>query len=85
MKYRNIYLNRLNSNLYPATWDLSIGNSEKGTFVLAMMQEMVENHGDGYSYMMERVNNYIERILAAKKGFSGKNRIQGKFNGAGKF
>ena len=41
----------------------------KGTFVLAMMQEMVENHGDGYSYMMERVNNYIERILAAKKGF----------------
>jgi maltose alpha-D-glucosyltransferase/alpha-amylase len=34
-----------------------------------MVQEMVENHGDGYSYMMERVNNYIERILAAKKGF----------------
>lgn len=39
----------------------------KGTFVLAMMQEMIENHGDGYSYLMERVNNYIERILAAKK------------------
>jgi maltose alpha-D-glucosyltransferase/alpha-amylase len=38
----------------------------KGTFVLAMMQEMIENHGDGYSYMLERVNNYIERILAAK-------------------
>jgi len=41
----------------------------KGNFVVAMVQEMVENHGDGYSYMMERVNNYIERILAAKKGF----------------
>ena len=41
----------------------------KGTFVIAMMQEMIENHGDGYSYMMERVNNYIERILAAKKDF----------------
>jgi maltose alpha-D-glucosyltransferase/alpha-amylase len=32
-----------------------------------MMQEMIENHGDGYSYLMERVNNYIERILAARK------------------
>jgi maltose alpha-D-glucosyltransferase / alpha-amylase len=41
----------------------------KGTLVLAMMQEMIENHGDGYSYMLERVNNYIERILAAKGDF----------------
>ncbi|MFI5187752.1 MAG: maltose alpha-D-glucosyltransferase [Chitinophagales bacterium] len=41
----------------------------KGTFVLAMMQRMIENHGDGYGYMLERVNNYIERILAAKKDF----------------
>ncbi|HMG68934.1 MAG TPA: maltose alpha-D-glucosyltransferase, partial [Chitinophagaceae bacterium] len=40
-----------------------------GTIVLAMMQEMIENHGDGYSYMMERVNNFIERILAAGKDF----------------
>src|SRR5262249_37012472 len=39
----------------------------KGIFVLGMLQVMVENHGDGYSYMLERVNNYIERILAAKK------------------
>jgi maltose alpha-D-glucosyltransferase/alpha-amylase len=49
----------------------------KGTFVLAMMQEMVENHGDGYSYMMERVNNYIERIVAAKKGFLEKMEYKG--------
>ena len=40
---------------------------KKGTFTLAMMQKMIENHGDGYSYMLERVNNYIERILAARK------------------
>jgi maltose alpha-D-glucosyltransferase/alpha-amylase len=39
----------------------------KGTYALAMMERMIENHGDGYSYMMERLNNYIERILAAKK------------------
>ena len=40
---------------------------KKGTYSLAMMQAMIENHGDGYSYMQERVNNYIERILAADK------------------
>ena len=36
----------------------------KETITLGMMQELVENHGDGYSYMLERINNYIERILA---------------------
>jgi maltose alpha-D-glucosyltransferase/alpha-amylase len=29
-----------------------------------MMQVMVENHGNGYTYMLERLYNYIERILA---------------------
>jgi len=37
---------------------------EKGSITLGMMQVMVENHGDGRSYMLERLNNYIERILA---------------------
>ena len=50
---------------------------KKGSYVVAMMQEMVENHGDGYSYMLERVNNYIERILAAKKGFLEKLEYKG--------
>ena len=36
----------------------------KDTIALGMMQSLVENHGDGYSYMTERINNYIERILA---------------------
>lgn len=49
-----------------------------GTIVLGMMQEMIENHGDGYRYMMERVNNFIERILAASKDF-----LEGvKYNGS---
>jgi maltose alpha-D-glucosyltransferase / alpha-amylase len=39
---------------------------KKATYVLAMMQDLIENHGDGYSYMLERVNNFIERILARK-------------------
>lgn len=31
---------------------------------LGMMQALAENHGDGRSFMLERINNYIERILA---------------------
>jgi maltose alpha-D-glucosyltransferase/alpha-amylase len=38
--------------------------TEKGLMTLGMMQVMVENHGTGYSYMLERLYNYIERILA---------------------
>lgn len=32
--------------------------------VLGIMQEMIENHGDGYSYVQERMHNYVERIQA---------------------
>ncbi|MBS1601137.1 MAG: maltose alpha-D-glucosyltransferase [Bacteroidetes bacterium] len=39
----------------------------QGMLVLGLMQEMVENHGDGYTYFLERINNYIERILAGEK------------------
>lgn len=53
--------------------------SGKGTFVLAMMQRMIENHGDGYVYMMERINNYIERILAAKKESLQKIEVKGNY------
>jgi maltose alpha-D-glucosyltransferase/alpha-amylase len=34
------------------------------TYNLAMLEKLEENHGDGYSYMHDRVANYIERILA---------------------
>ena len=33
-------------------------------FPLGLLQTMIENHGTGYSFMQERVQNYIERILA---------------------
>ena len=36
----------------------------KDEVVIGMMQSLVENHGNGYSFMLERINNYIERILA---------------------
>ncbi|RYY65642.1 MAG: alpha-amylase, partial [Chitinophagaceae bacterium] len=38
--------------------------SGRGRMVLAIVQELVDNHGNGYDYMRERVNNYIERLLA---------------------
>ncbi|HLZ89780.1 MAG TPA: maltose alpha-D-glucosyltransferase [Puia sp.] len=40
---------------------------KRGCIVLGLLQEMIENHGDGYGFFLERVNNYIERIMAAEK------------------
>ncbi|HXB94362.1 MAG TPA: alpha-glucosidase C-terminal domain-containing protein, partial [Puia sp.] len=40
---------------------------KKGCIVLGLLQEMIENHGDGYGYFQERINNYVERILATGK------------------
>jgi maltose alpha-D-glucosyltransferase/alpha-amylase len=35
------------------------------TFVqMGMLEMLEENHGDGHRYMLERIGNYIERILA---------------------
>ncbi|TKK71590.1 maltose alpha-D-glucosyltransferase [Ilyomonas limi] len=36
----------------------------RDTMTLGMMQVMIENHGDYHSFMLERLNNFIERILA---------------------
>ncbi|GAB4091952.1 maltose alpha-D-glucosyltransferase [Flaviaesturariibacter terrae] len=38
--------------------------SGRGRMVLAIVQQLVDNHGNGYAYMRERVNNFIERVLA---------------------
>ncbi|RYY83769.1 MAG: alpha-amylase, partial [Chitinophagaceae bacterium] len=38
--------------------------SDRGRMVLAIVQELVDNHGNGYDYTRERVNNFIERVLA---------------------
>ncbi|RIV21463.1 maltose alpha-D-glucosyltransferase [Fibrisoma montanum] len=40
--------------------------TEAGTITVGMIEEMVENHGDGHTYMLERMNNYIERILSVE-------------------
>ena len=40
---------------------------DQKAIVLGIMQTMIENHGNGYTYMQERVNNYIERIMARER------------------
>ncbi|SFC34045.1 maltose alpha-D-glucosyltransferase/ alpha-amylase [Spirosoma endophyticum] len=43
----------------------SVEMTSKGEpIILGVMQEMVGQHGDGKSYVLERINNFIERILA---------------------
>ena len=42
-------------------------NCDEDKITLGVMQLMVENHGDGRMYMLERLNNYIERILARNR------------------
>jgi len=37
---------------------------EKDAVVLGMGQVLGENHGDGHRFMLERLNNFMERILA---------------------
>jgi maltose alpha-D-glucosyltransferase/alpha-amylase len=39
----------------------------KGCIDLGQIQEMIENHGDGYGYFQERISNYIERLLSGEK------------------
>jgi maltose alpha-D-glucosyltransferase/alpha-amylase len=48
----------------PASAGLIQLKTKKGPVVLGMVQNLVENHGNGKTYMLERVNNFIERILA---------------------
>ncbi|TCJ19066.1 maltose alpha-D-glucosyltransferase [Flaviaesturariibacter flavus] len=36
----------------------------RGRMVLAIAQELVDNHGNAYDFLQERVHNFIERIIA---------------------
>ncbi|HEX6333857.1 MAG TPA: alpha-amylase, partial [Flavisolibacter sp.] len=38
--------------------------TDNGPVALGMLQQLIENHGDGHSYMLERISNFIERVLA---------------------
>jgi maltose alpha-D-glucosyltransferase/alpha-amylase len=40
-----------------------------------MMQPLVENHGDGKTFMNERINNFIERVITKNKQIDPNERI----------
>ncbi len=45
---------------YSGTIEWHLNNS---TYVLGMLEKLEENHGDGHHFMLERLANFIERIL----------------------
>lgn len=42
--------------------------TDDGAMVLAMMQRMVENNIDGWSYMLDKLNSFNEKILSSRNG-----------------
>src|SRR5690606_286151 len=40
---------------------------KKGSIVLGMMQEQIENQGDAWSYMLDRLNNFYEAMLSREE------------------
>ena len=55
---------RMHFEYVPAFYGTIDWALERGTVVLGMMQKLIENHGDGRTYMLERIANFIERIKA---------------------
>lgn len=53
-----------NTTRYTGSMEWHLGNA---VLQLGMLETLLENHGDGYHYMQERVANFIERILARDK------------------
>ena len=92
--YRNV-TRAVNPDQEPTRWLLQRGQfpylpafigsiewkDKKGCIVLGLLQEMVENHGDGDTYFQERINNYIERILATGKERAAAERAVGNAGG----
>jgi maltose alpha-D-glucosyltransferase/alpha-amylase len=52
-------------NLVPTYTGVMEWSAGKEQLQLGMMLKIAENHADGYTYMLERFNNYIERVIAA--------------------
>jgi maltose alpha-D-glucosyltransferase / alpha-amylase len=44
---------------------------DRGSMVLGLAQEMVENSGDAWTYMLERLDNFNDRILEQPPGTTG--------------
>ncbi|WP_256012059.1 maltose alpha-D-glucosyltransferase [Desertivirga xinjiangensis] len=49
----------------------------RGSMVLGMVQEMIENSGDAWAYMIERLNDFYENILSGTRVEAPKSPLQG--------
>ncbi len=47
------------------------------SIALGMLQKLAENHGDGYNFMLTRVNNFIERVLAGNRDLINTTELSG--------
>ncbi|GAB3503214.1 maltose alpha-D-glucosyltransferase [Spirosoma knui] len=76
----NSYLSKTAGFEYVPAFSGTIELRDEGEPVmLGMMQVMVANHGDGHSFMLERINNFIERILARERSEMDPLNRQGTF------
>ena len=55
---------QVNFKQVPALYGTIQWKSAKDSIVLGMMQTLAEYHGNGRTYMLERLNNYHDRIVA---------------------
>jgi len=53
--------------------------NENGTLILGMMQEMVESNGDAWKYMLDRLDDFNERILVHTEYSSPPEELYGSF------
>lgn len=60
----NQYLQSVQFSHIPEFYGSFQWESPGGKLTLGLFQELVEFHGDGKNYMLERLNNYYERISA---------------------
>jgi len=54
--------------------------SAGNTYNLAMLERLEENHGDGHHYMLDRLSNFIERILARDRSITSGYTKEGSYS-----
>src|SRR5690606_5335535 len=66
----------------PAFVGLIEWKNRQSSMVLGMMQDMVESHSDAWTYMLDRLNNFNERILSRSDSSPSPDELKGSFTDA---
>jgi len=66
----------------PAFVGLIEWKNRQSSMVLGMMQDMVESHSDAWTYMLDRLNNFNERILSRSDSSPSPDEQKGSFTDA---